>query len=33
MVEDAYEISYHKLSGMREIDIPISMIKKQAKKM
>jgi precorrin-6x reductase len=33
MVEDAYQVSYQKLSGMRELDIPVSMIKKQAKKM
>jgi hypothetical protein len=28
MVEDAFQISYQKLSGMRELDIPVSMIKK-----
>lgn len=33
MAEDAYQISYQKLSCMREIDMPVSMIKKQAKKM
>jgi len=33
MVDGAYQISYQKLSGMRELDMPVSMIKKQAKKM